>query len=331
MVRLSQRNPTVDLYFGLPMHGLVTRLPWPFGGRPIRQIGPSTFVCNGRGVIIRYARHGELDALERLAPHGCAYLIDDDLPAALEDDRLPEDYRRRLEAFMQDEWRRIRDMSECIVAPNERIFAAYPDRMHRRVDPAALCVAPDLRHFDETDRLLLAFTGSRSHLADLEDMASVLADICRRHPRVRLITFLGKHAPAELQGLPNVRHLPPQPWSRFRRRMCRLRFHLALAPMRPTAFNLARSINKLHDHAAFGAAGLYPDFPIFREALTDGVEGLLLPWDPEAWHVALDALIRDRPRMRNLAAAGLALARRTGDPTRLRRWWLEWFALDAGA
>jgi len=46
-------------------------------------------------------------------------------------------------------------------------------------------------------------------------------------------------------------------WEKYRAFVACHRFHIAIAPALDTAFNRSRSLSRLHDHAAYGAAGLF--------------------------------------------------------------------------
>jgi len=330
---LFRSTPTVDLYF---LHGLRHLVSIRHGGtrkRPIWRIGPNCFFCNGAAVIIRYARTQELRKLQALKPVRCAYVIDDDLAALDTDDSLPADYRQRLLDFRTRTWRQIVDMCDWVVAPNPRIFHAYPGKQQKLLHPAMLL--PDTAHHRSKKpsarkgEIHLVFSGTRSHRTDLQAIAPALSTVLARHPRVSLTTFLGRHAPASLQG-PNIHHHKPLSWRSYQRMQQRSHFHVALMPMRNTAFNRARSMNKILDAAAFGSAGLYPDLPNFREYVTDGKEGFLLPAEESIWEQVLEQLLQEPHRLQELAAKNLALARRIGCVEKQRDWWLQWLGLQHG-
>lgn len=105
---------------------------------------------------------------------------------------------------------------------------------------------------------------------------------------------------------------------------------MALAPYRDTPFNRARSCNKILDHAAFGAAGLYSARPPLAGYVKDGAEGLLLGDEPQQWINAIEELLAATDVMRNLAGAGAQLAQKLGAPARSRAFWLNLLQLEAG-
>lgn len=313
--------PTVDLYFRESLRDLIRDWPWQ-RGRPIERLGPTVFACGARAVVIRYADAAALRRLERRRPQAVDYLLDDNL-WALEDDRfLPSDYRARLLRFRAEELPRILDLATHFLAPSERILRDG-GRGGTLLQPAwVVPPAPDLSHFERAGRVRIVFPGSRSHRADLEFVAPLLAALARRRPAVEITTFLGRHAPEALRRLDNVRHRRPLAWPAFRRVLAAERFHLALVPLRDSRFNRSRSISKLYDVAAFGAAGLYSDGEPYRLAVRHGVDGRLLPNDPDAWEAALEALCADPAAAKSLAAGGRERALELGDPGRLRAFWL---------
>jgi hypothetical protein len=117
-------------------------------------------------------------------------------------------------------------------------------------------------------------------------------------------------------------------WPDYRKHLLSASYHLAIAPFRPTPLNECRSHNKIHDHAALGAAGLYGDIGPYRTSVTHKHDGLVLPSHPSAWLANLSALIDDPERTRRLAENGSALSRKIGDPARLRAFWEKRLGID---
>ncbi len=80
------------------------------------------------------------------------------------------------------------------------------------------------------------------------------------------------------------------------------RWHIGLAPLLDTAFNLSKSPIKAMDYAAIGLAVLASDTPVYRGSLADGPAGQLVTNDPRAWHTALDWLIRNQSLRQTIAS-----------------------------
>jgi hypothetical protein len=319
---LTAVTPTADIYFLNAMSDLVSAE----GG--VTALGPNVYGAGRRFVILRYASDAELALLEAARPRQVFYVVDDDLEALSRSGDLPAGYRARLAAFVARSLPRILAMADVVLAPSALLLTRFPGHDTGLVCPSYCTVCDGFEHFGEDPPVRLVFTGSRSHAGDLEAIAPALERLCTSCPHVELTTFLGSGAPASLRRLGNVVNRPALPWASYRRFMATARFHIALAPFRRTATNECRSHNKVHDHAAFGAAGLYGDILPYRGVVTHGRDGLLLPPEPQAWYDALAGLVEDRSSTQRLAEGGVDLSRRTGSPDQLRAFWCERLNLD---
>ena len=326
-----RNTPTLDIYFRRPLHDLIADWRGPRMRRPIRRLGSNSFYCNGTAVIIRYATKTELTTIEALGPDRCLYVIDDDLINIEHHNTLPSDYQARLATFKTELLAPILSIADTIVAPNQLILATYPGKKHHLLPPSYTALCKDFSHFDRDrydQRVELVFTGTRSHLSDLEFIVDPILDLCTYHPQIRLTTFLGPHAPAPLRGHQNIIHQSPRSWRAFIKILQKRRFHIALAPYRDTLFNRARSINKILDHGAFGAAGIYSRLPPLSQVITQDQNGLLVNEHPADWHRSVSRLINARAHTRNLAQAGADLSKTLGNHENIRQFWLQQFGLN---
>ena len=314
--------PSTSIYFADALADLIgSRRHHP--ERPIRKLTRNIYACDGRAVIIRYATRKDLHILESAAFDRIYLLIDDDIYSLNENDGLPPDYRRRLLGYRDGPFRRLLDMVTHVVAPSERILAAYRRKRALRLDPAQCHEAAALNHHNRSRHFDVVFAATRSHLQDLNHMAPALAEFLAVRPEARLTTFLNGHAPSSLKNLANAIHMPMMEWSRYRGFVAENRFHAAIAPALDTAFNRARSISRLHDHAAFGAAGVYSRQPPFAGIVAHGQSGLLLSNHPAEWRDALIQLAQSRDLTHGLAAGGQILSQTLGDMRRVLNFWLK--------
>ena len=323
MLQFATRKllPTTDVYF---YHHLKEYITWgrASDARPIRALSPTVFICNGHALISRYATRSDLRKLERHKPADVFYLIDDDIRAALEAPELPADYRERLGRFASQDLPAIEAMADRVVTPSQAIAALYADRPCELLDPGHIAICRDFSHFDDMRKVRVAFLGTRSHLADLEFLTDVLADLCARHGDLEVVTYLGRHTPDALRRLAGVRAEAPMSWHAYKDKVLgRERFHLAVAPMLDTAFNRARSFNKFLDHAAVGAFGLYSRQPALEAAVTSPDHGLLLDADRDVWASELERCVADAGALRGRAKAAAARAEEIGAPHRIRTFW----------
>jgi hypothetical protein len=254
-------------------------------------------------------------------------LIDDDLESIELSDGLPKDYRKRLIGYREGPYRRLLEMVTDVVAPSENILKTYARKRSVLLDPAQCHEAAGLMHHSMVRPFDIVFAATRSHIQDLGHIAPALADLLHRRPDARLTTFLNGHAPKVLRNLPNAIHLPNMEWSRYRSYVAENRFHVAIAPALDTPFNRARSISKLHDHAALGAAGVYSAQQPFNRVVTHNASGVLLPNNPDEWlHTLLD-LAERRDKTLKIAAGRQILSKTLGDIRRVRNFWLQELAL----
>lgn len=321
---LNAATPTADIYFLNAMAGFIS------GNGGLHPLGPNVYRCEDRYVILRYATDAELSTLETARRQAVFYVVDDDLEAIARSPELPADYRQRLAGFVASSLARILRISDVVLAPNELLLERFPKHETALLYPSYCSVCDDFSHFDDGSRFRIVFTGTRSHLADLEAIAPALGCLCEAHPQIELTSFLGRRAPAALRQSPNIVHRDPLDWPAYREVLASARFHVALAPFRPIRTNECRSHNKIHDHAAFGAAGLYGNIHPYRRTVTHGRNGLLLDMQPELWIDWLARLIADPGSARQLAQAGAELSRTCGSSARLRAFWCEALGLAEG-
>jgi GT2 family glycosyltransferase/glycosyltransferase involved in cell wall biosynthesis len=79
-------------------------------------------------------------------------------------------------------------------------------------------------------------------------------------------------------------------------------WHIGLAPLLDTPFNLRKSAIKAMDYAAMGLVVLASDAPVYRGSVADGPAGQLVPNTAAAWYAALNWLLRNRDARRSIAA-----------------------------
>ena len=312
-------NPTVDLYVRNALSPWIQRCAGD--RRPIRVIGPTVFACDRRVVIVKNAPDRDLARLRSLRPEAVYYLLDDLLLRGDDDQGLPADYAARCRAFASERVPRIAEQTTELVTTSPRIAAQLPGLAASLIQPAHGTLCEDFAHFDRAgDSTRVVFSGTRSHLGDLRSIAGPLRALLRSDPRIHLTTFLGKHAPAELTKLANVDHRRPLPWPLYKRVLAGERFHVAILPTCDTAFNRARSANKILDHAALGAASILSDIePLCR--LTKPGSDALLCRSADDWAAAIQTLRRQPASARALAEAGVALARTIGSPREQAEFW----------
>ncbi|WP_373503909.1 hypothetical protein [Aestuariivirga sp.] len=320
--RGQKQLPSISIYFSDPLADLISTGAQD-SERPIQRLSRTVFACGGTAVVVRYAHKRDLAVLNARRFSRVYLLIDDDLENLEQSDGLPQDYRRKLIVYRDGPFRRLMDLVTDVVAPSENILSAYSPKRAIHLDPAQCHQTAALVHHHNVRPFDIVFAATRSHLHDLSHVAPALAEVLRRRPDARLTTFLNGHAPRSLRNLPNAIHLPMMEWSRYRAYVAENRFHVAIAPALDTPFNRARSISKLHDHAAFGAAGVYSHQQPFDRIVAHNQSGLLISNQPEEWRDSLLDLAERREKTLKLASGGQILSQTLGDIRRVRNFWIR--------
>lgn len=156
---------------------------------------------------------------------------------------------------------------------------------------------PENRLFHEG--LVIGLSGSPTHSGDWQVLETVLPRILEENPTVRL-RMTGFHPPY-LQELPRTDYLPPNDYSGYAEivRSC----DVILAPVDPhDEFNRSKSPIKViegmgatrplgNSHA--GAACIATDNQVYRLAIEQEQNGLLVEHTSEGWYQGLTRIIRD--------------------------------------
>lgn len=305
--------PTPDLYLANAC------ADWLAEGR-IRRMAPTVFASAGALLVLRH----DARTPAGLARPRTAYLIDDAWAEAGAGSGLSAYWRLKTAAVEARAARHYLARATDAVASSPAIAAAIrrqrPELPVHLLHPHWSEPLADLAHH-EGPGLDIAFLGAALHASDLAFLLPALPELLAALPEATFAVPAGHALPPGLATHPRVRRLPGLRWPDWRRHLPGLRFHLALYPLRPTALNAARSVNKLIEHAVTGAVTLAsPVWAPGREAAARGA-ALVLPDDPGAWVAAVRALAADRARLRAMAAAARAHAAALNDPAPQRALW----------
>jgi glycosyltransferase involved in cell wall biosynthesis len=157
------------------------------------------------------------------------------------------------------------------------------------------------------------FSGTPTHDDDFATIAPVIADLLERHPGVELL--VGGEvtlAPVLARFGARILRLPLVPWAELPTVLASVDVNLApLAWEHP--FVAAKGAIKYLEAAAVGVPTVASPTEAFRDAITDGANGVLAA-DAAAWHEALTTLITDPARAGRLGAAAREDVGRRFDP-----------------
>lgn len=323
--------PTEDIYF------LSTVAPWlQSRGIEVKRIDTSYWrlpvMCmpwlvgelrNAHILICRSLNACWLSWLEsnRRRMASIRYLIDDDIPAAAMDLRLPESYRRRMQYVAGKLQPRLLSLADEVIACSDALARQYSHR-HESVSVLnpSLIVTPTAPELD-TCPSKIGFYGSRAHLADLEAITPALVDLHGSHDSLTFEIMLGGYSPRQLQSLNRVHTPKPLSWRAFQRYRSRRSMHIGLTPMADTPFNAGKSHIKFLDNVIMGSVGIYSACSPYRHVVDDGVDGLLVENQPGAWKAAIQRLLEQPEETRMMARNAMRKALELGNPERARAFW----------
>ena len=148
--------------------------------------------------------------------------------------------------------------------------------------------------------------GTATHDRDFAMIVPALSRLKTEYDDRVVIDIIGMTSRDDLPlGLNRIRP-PPNAWRSYAGFVNWLTsvspaWHIGLAPLLDTPFNLCKSPIKAMDYAAMGLAVLASDTPVYRGSLADGPAGRLVPNNSAAWYAALTWLLRNRDLRQTIA------------------------------
>lgn len=288
---------SIDLYFRSVRGALerATGREWVL--RPSTEVGPHDLhtacaVFFPRAVSRRCV---ELMAAARRA--GCLTVYDADDNLLLIDQPI---------ADPDNPWRRVfgeaRAEIEALIqgADLVKVYSRAAVPIFQRLNPGVICVRPPRPPVEPgpwTETVTapgrFGFFGSAYKDDEFPAVATAVGQlVCEEGgPSFELVGFVPRPF-AQLRGL---RWFPWRSrYPEFRRFLATRGWTAGLAPLRDLEFNRCKTAAKYLEYASLGIAGVYSDMPTYREAVSDGVNGLLVSHDqPVAWKEAIERLVHD--------------------------------------
>lgn len=146
-----------------------------------------------------------------------------------------------------------------------------------------------------SDVSVIGFMGN-DKTPELEDLTPALSEILRHNPKVRFELFGSMTMPPELQQFGDRVHAIPRfnDYGEFIEAFRKLRWHIGLAPLRQTPFNVVKADTKWVDYTAMGIAVVASAGTAYDGCCADDCG--ILAKSREDWISALQSLIVDPQR-----------------------------------
>lgn len=137
------------------------------------------------------------------------------------------------------------------------------------------------------------YHGSASHNAEIRWLLPVMDEALRRDETIAFEIVGGHDVYRLYRGLPRVSVVHPMKWPAYQQYLATGDKDIGLAPLLDLPFNQARSYTKFFDITRCGAAGIYSPYNALAEVVEDGVDGLIVALNEEAWVTAILNLVQD--------------------------------------
>lgn len=283
--------PTTDLY----LEGYLKKR---FGEAVVlfvntHRTSPDDFVLSSDTLVV-IVRYATVNWLRRLMRHqdklaGAAFLIDDDMPAAIQASELPFRYA------LKTGWRYAR-MRRFLAQICGEVWVSTPELAKRYAPSSPKLLAPTYIEYESSGAapLVYFYHGTWAHRREIEWLVPVVRQVQEAIPGA-WFEIMGTDRVRRLyRGIPRVRVVHPMPWRDYLAYAGTVKYQVGLAPCFDTAFNRARSHSKLFDITRLGAAGIYSNVTPYAEKVIHGQTGYLCPNEPEEWVAAITRLLSDQ-------------------------------------
>jgi hypothetical protein len=308
----GQTSPTADLYFA-DAHASEVEMG------TVERFSSTVFRIGRTLIVVRHdGGLSPLPAHDRLI-----LVIDDDWRAGIRDPSFPLAYRVELVAR---EWRsvqRLEAKADAVVVSSDWLAmqyrSRYPGRPVHVVEPVWGGRGADLE--DETSQSsTIAVLGAMTHRLDNAWLVPALTALAERHPDLQVL-WAGHHMfPRKLADRMHLRIVPAMDWVGYRRWLMTVRAQIGLYPLRPSAFNKARSLNKLGEFDQIGAAVVGSvEWASAREAVAHGA-CVLVPHAIDAWIETVSDLFLHPARAREIAVANRNWLTKRGAGRQRKQW-----------
>ncbi|WP_179951268.1 glycosyltransferase family 1 protein [Billgrantia lactosivorans] len=290
-------NPSKDFFVDPLLHGCTAEVVVRGFDEPL----PGELLKGALVILVRYVPPAWKKLLEahRHTLEGLVLFMDDDLLDLAASQGLPWRYRWKLArlAGLQRNWLRGQRVALWVSTPF--LARKYAEWRPGLLQPAAW--APPTRPVS------LFYHGSASHGDEIRWLREPVAEALRIEPRLSFEIIGDQRVQRLYAGVPRVTVVRPMAWHAYQHFLLQPGRDIGLAPLVDNRFNQARSYTKFFDISRAGAVGLYPRGSIFEEVVQDGINGRLLPMEPQAWCRAILELTgncRERTRLSHAAQVG---------------------------
>jgi hypothetical protein len=153
------------------------------------------------------------------------------------------------------------------------------------------------------------YHGTDSHRREVAWLRPLMERVLAAESQIFFEIVGGRAVARRYRGLERVNLVHPMKWPAYQAFLGAERRDIGLVPQHAHPFNRARSYTKFFDITRSGAVGIYTASTACAEVVRDGIDGLVVAMDSDAWVDAILRLARQpelRSRMLEQARARVA-------------------------
>lgn len=204
---------------------------------------------------------------------------------------LPRNYAKKLYKNAAVCRKDLEVLCDEFWVPTQYLFDKY-----RAWSPRLLVHNPDADAFNRNTVTSVCYHGTASHIDEIHWLRDVVADLQSEKGTCSFELF-GDHQVNRLyRDISGVSVLHPMSWDNYFAYTSSIQRDVGLAPLLPSPFNAARGVTKYFDFVRMGAVGIFSAVEPYSSFVKDGVDGILLPNDKEAWVEAIRWLAKNQDR-----------------------------------
>lgn len=251
-------------------------------------------------VVVRYLPSRCVAALRSLKRAGkrIVYFMDDDLmdPSVATD--LPRAYARKIRLNATRQRQILEELCDEFW-----VATAFLANKYESWSPRLLSARPGARYLTSLAGVSVFYHGSASHHAELVWLAGVMAKVQATTGATHFEVFGDQAVNRLYRNIPRAAVVHPMGWPNYLSYTAAVSRDIGLAPLLPNSFNAGRGPTKFFDFTRMGAVGIYANVAPYNGFIRDGIDGMLLPLNPELWVEAILSLAHDEPRRKRMALA----------------------------
>lgn len=186
----------------------------------------------------------------------------------------------------------------------------YLGKKYRKYNPKVIYPYPiglENVSMPESDLKVVFYHGTSSHKEEFRWLRSFLKLVSEKLSDALFEVILDNKNAKLFKGIPNLVPIRPMGWKAFYR-FSSLRYRsVGLVPLFDTEFNRGRSWVKFYDITRSGAVGIYSEHASYAGMIKEFGAGVVLPMDEKLWLEALEELLRNERKRRELFEGALKL------------------------